>query len=242
MTVIEIQVISDIVCAWCYISKRTLDQAIALYRKTYPGGRHDEFRLIWTPYYLNYNPHAHSVAKQELAKTNPKTKDLTPEQSAKLTQRMDRAGRAAGIAFRWGGMIGPNPSSRDAHRLIRWSSAALPAAGSAAADSDSEKVAATEKRDALIEGLFAAYHCLELDISDRAVLRDVAVGAGFDAAEVQTYLESGVDADAIDEEAARSKSATNSGVPTLVVQGERLDGVQDIQDLMEAFVRVKESG
>ncbi|KAI1147587.1 thioredoxin-like protein [Nemania diffusa] len=242
MTVIEIQVISDIVCAWCYLSKRTLDQAIALYRKTYPGGRRDEFRLSWTPYYLNYNPHPHSVAKQELAKTNPKTKDLTPAQSEKLTQRMDRAGRAAGIAFQWGGLIGPNPSSRDAHRLIRWGSAAIPTASSGT-DSDGEKKsAATAKRDALVEGLFAAYHCLELDISDRAVLRDVAVGAGFDAAEVQTYLESGADADAVDEEAARSKSAVNSGVPTLIVQGERLDGVQDIQDLMEAFVRVKESG
>lgn len=155
---------------------------------------------------------------------------------------MDRAGRAAGIAFQWGGLIGPNPSSRDAHRLIRWGSAAIPTASSGT-DSDGEKKsAATAKRDALVEGLFAAYHCLELDISDRAVLRDVAVGAGFDAAEVQTYLESGADADAVDEEAARSKSAVNSGVPTLIVQGERLDGVQDIQDLMEAFVRVKESG
>ncbi|KAI1170869.1 DSBA-like thioredoxin domain-containing protein [Nemania sp. FL0916] len=239
MTVFEIQVVSDIVCAWCYISHRSLEQAISLWRKTYPGGKQDEFRLLWTPYYLNYNPHSHSVEKQELAKTNPKTKDLTQEQRDKLTLRMDRAGRAAGIAFKWGGKIGPNPGSRDAHRLIRWSSAAIPTSTSSSEDGGNME---REKRDALIEGLFDAYHCRELDISDRAVLCDIAAQAGFDAAEVRTYLDSGADADAVDAAAAESKSLANSGVPMLVVQGERMDGVQDIQDLMEVFARVKESG
>ncbi|KAI1121812.1 DSBA-like thioredoxin domain-containing protein [Nemania abortiva] len=239
MTVIEIQIVSDIVCAWCYISKRTLDQAINLYRKTYPGGKRDEFKLIWMPYYLNYNPSLRSVEKRELTKTNPKTKDLTPEQREKLTQRMNRAGRAAGIAFGWGGKIGPNPGSRDAHRLIWWSSLPVYATGSGGGD-DSDSNLAREKRGALVEGLFEAYHCLELDISDRVVLRDVAVRAGFDAAEVQTYLDSEADADAVDTEAAKSKNIACSGVPTLIVQGEQLDGAQDIEDLMKVFVKVKE--
>ncbi|KAI2779030.1 hypothetical protein F4815DRAFT_446628 [Daldinia loculata] len=66
MAVIEIQVISDIVCAWCYIAKRNLDTAIFLYRKTYPGGKSDTFSIVWTPYYLNYNPHPYSVEKDTL--------------------------------------------------------------------------------------------------------------------------------------------------------------------------------
>jgi predicted DsbA family dithiol-disulfide isomerase len=222
---------------WCYISKRVLDQAISLYRKTYPGGKLDEFRLTWTPYYLNYNPHPHSIDKLELAKTHAKTKDLTAEQREKLTQRMDRAGRAAGIVFRWGGKIGPNPSSRDAHRLIRWSSSTERRGPASAAAGEGN-----EMRDALIEGLFEAYHVLEQDISDRAVLRDVAVRAGFDAKEVSEYLDSGLDADVVDEEARKSKSMADAGVPLLVIQGtNRLDGVQDILDVMEAFVKVKEN-
>ncbi|KAI1650629.1 uncharacterized protein F4817DRAFT_326830 [Daldinia loculata] len=51
---------------WCYIAKRNLDTAISLYRKTYPGGESDTFSIVWTPYYLNYNPHPYSVEKDTL--------------------------------------------------------------------------------------------------------------------------------------------------------------------------------
>ncbi|KAH6675226.1 hypothetical protein F5X68DRAFT_235382, partial [Plectosphaerella plurivora] len=57
MVVIEIEITFDFVCAWCFIHKRNLDAAIALYQKTYPGAKFDVFKISWTPYYLNYNPH-----------------------------------------------------------------------------------------------------------------------------------------------------------------------------------------
>jgi hypothetical protein len=35
----------------CYIGYRTLQRAIALYQKTYPGGSRDIFDITWKPYF-----------------------------------------------------------------------------------------------------------------------------------------------------------------------------------------------
>ncbi|KAI0137725.1 thioredoxin-like protein [Hypoxylon sp. NC0597] len=202
------------------LSKRNLDRAISLYRKTYPGGKSDTFAINWTSYYLNYNTAPHSVDKLELAKT--RLAHLTPEQHAALTQRMERAGRATGIDFKWGGKIGPD--TRRAHRLVCLGSTKGP-----------------EVRDTMVEGLFDAYQARKRDISERGALRAVAVQAGIDGAEMDAWLDSDVDADVVDEEEEKNKKMfSGSGVPAFIIQGvHRLDGVQDPTDLLEVFIKVR---
>ncbi|KAK2030518.1 DSBA-like thioredoxin domain-containing protein [Colletotrichum zoysiae] len=228
MAIFEIQFVSDFVCAWCYIAKRSLDSAISLYRKTYPGGKHDTFAITWTPYFLNYNPHAHSVDKLELA--DARLADQTPEQRAALTRRMNRAGLASGINFDWGGKLGPNPATRDAHRLVHL-------VGAAGDRYDGE----TQRN--LVEAIFDAYHCRAQDVSDHDVLLDAAQRAGVPAGDAQAWLQSDEAGDVIDQEAEKSKSTTaRSGVPTLVIQNtHRPEGVPDVMDLMEIFVQIKEA-
>ncbi|EEY17497.1 conserved hypothetical protein [Verticillium alfalfae VaMs.102] len=49
MTNFNIKIISDNVCPWapqCYVRKRRLDKAIALYQKTVPAGKDDTFTLF----------------------------------------------------------------------------------------------------------------------------------------------------------------------------------------------------
>ncbi|KAI0458687.1 DSBA-like thioredoxin domain-containing protein [Xylaria acuta] len=218
MAVIEIDVVSDFVCAWCYIGKRNLENAIALYRKVYPGGRHDVFRISWRPYYLGHNTFAHSVEKSELAKV--KLADWSEEKKAAATKRVEQAGRAVGIHFKHGGMIGPH--TRDAHRLVYLSRSKSP-----------------EITYALVERIFEAYHELEKDISSLDVLREIALEAGMDKAEVGEWLSSDAAADRVDEEAkAFREKVTGYGVPSYFIQG--LEGAQDADDFMEAFVKVKE--
>ncbi|KAF6807334.1 hypothetical protein CPLU01_15807 [Colletotrichum plurivorum] len=226
MTAFEIEIIFDFVCAWCYIAKRQHDLAISLYKKTYPDGKQDSFSITWRPYYLNYNPHPHSVDKSALAET--KLADLTPERRAALTRRMEQIGRSVGIGFRWGGMIGPDTC--DAHRLVRLGRGKGP-----------------EVQDALVEGLFEAYHELERDISDKKVLRDVAVSAGIDAVEVEEFLASDTGTDEVNEEEKRIREvAGGSGVPTFVIQdahrlAHRLEGAQNPSEIYEVFVKVNEA-
>lgn len=44
----------------CYIGHKSLDRAIDLYQKTYPGGSQDEFVFTFSPYYLD--PKAPAIA------------------------------------------------------------------------------------------------------------------------------------------------------------------------------------
>ncbi|OJJ32667.1 hypothetical protein ASPWEDRAFT_42681 [Aspergillus wentii DTO 134E9] len=220
MVILGIDVISDIVCAWCYIGKRRLDRAIALYRKTYPGGRDDVFQITWRPYYLDYNTSSpDSIEKSELAEK--KLAGMRPEQRTALTQRMSQLGRSVGINFKWGGRIG---STRDAHRLIHLS------------QTKSEDIT-----NALVEKLFEAYHELERDISSRELLFEIAVDAGLDASEVEEYL-NGSGSSTVDEEAQKNKETFGS-VPVFIIQGiRRLEGAQESTDFMEIFAQVKDSG
>ncbi|GAP84874.1 putative DSBA-like thioredoxin domain-containing protein [Rosellinia necatrix] len=223
MTVIEIDIVSDFVCAWCYIGKRRLEGAIALYQKVYPGGKHDVFKLNWRPYYLGYNTFGHSVEKSELAKT--KLADWSEEKKAAATKRVDQAGRAVGIHFKHGGLIGPH--TRDAHRLVYLSRGKAP-----------------EITNTLVDGIFEAYHEQEKDISSLDVLREIALGAGLETAEVDMWLSSdNAAAGSVDEEAkAFREKVAGSGVPSYFVQGlDSLEGAQDADDLMEAFIKVKET-
>ncbi|KAI9848700.1 MAG: hypothetical protein M1837_006787 [Sclerophora amabilis] len=219
MVVVDIDVISDFVCAWCYIGKRTLENAITLYQKTYPGGKNDVFSVTWRPYYLNYNPSSQSVDKRELMET--KFSGMSSEQVTAITQRVTQIGRSVGINFKSGGKIG---STRDAHRLIRLSQTKSP-----------------DVQNALVDKLFEAYHELEKDISSQDVLREIAIDAGLGGAEVDECLNSSLSGDTVDDEALKNRKMVNSGVPTFLVQGvHRVDGSQDPQEFLEAFIKVKE--
>ncbi|OTA86684.1 hypothetical protein M434DRAFT_35713 [Hypoxylon sp. CO27-5] len=92
-----------------------------------------------------------------------------------------------------------------------------------------------EVHDAVVEGLFDAYKVREQEISEREVLRTVAVQAGIDGAEVDVWLNSDADADVVDEEEEENKRRFSGlGVPAFIIQDvHRLTSVQDTTDLLE---------
>lgn len=169
---------------------------------------------------LNYGPSTHSVDKHEI--TDARLGSMTPEQRTKLFQRMNQIGRAVGINFQGGGKIG---DTRQAHRLVRLSRTKSP-----------------EIQNALVDGIFAAYHELEKDISSKDVLREIAIGSGLDGAVVDEWLHSDLEAEDVDEEAQRNRDTlAGSGVPAYIIQGShRINGAEDAQDFMEIFIKVKE--
>lgn len=194
--------------------------AISLYQKTYPGGKSDVFSINYRPYYLNYGPSTHSVDKREIA--DARLGSMTPEQRTKLFQRMNQIGRAVGINFQGGGKIG---DTRHAHRLVHLSRTKSP-----------------EIQNALVDGIFAAYHELEKDISSKDVLREIAVGSGLEGAAVDEWFHSDLEAANVDEEAQRNRdSLAGSGVPAYIIQGSHhINGAEDAHDFMEIFIKVKE--
>jgi predicted DsbA family dithiol-disulfide isomerase len=155
---------------------------------------------------------------------------MSPERLEALKQRMDRIGRSVGIIFKPGGKIG---STRGAHHLIHFCQT-------------TQVENSVEVRDAIVTRLFEAYHELEQDISSRTVLREIAVEAGMDAAQVDECLDSFSSPEIsqeseVDKEARENKEATNTGVPLFIIQKvHRVDGAQDLMEFVEIFGKIRE--
>jgi predicted DsbA family dithiol-disulfide isomerase len=103
---INVDVISDVICPWCYIGKRRLEKAVAL------GGR-DTVRVRWHP--LELNP---QMPKTGLSRREYRTAKFGSwERSLALDAQVSEAGLAEGISFAFD-KIQRTPNSFDAHRLI----------------------------------------------------------------------------------------------------------------------------
>lgn len=63
MANIDIKIVSDSVCPWCYMGKKRLERGIKMYKEAHPESK-ATFSTTWAPFYLN--PDApKSVDKQE---------------------------------------------------------------------------------------------------------------------------------------------------------------------------------
>ena len=179
---------------------------------------------------MNYNPYSYSVEKHTLV--DVRLPDTTPEQREAMNKKMNAAGRAVGITFNWGGKIGPD--TRDAHRLIHLAQSRREGCANDV-DPDGETL------NAVVESLFEAYHVLAQDVSEKEVLRNIALRAGIQAVEVDRVLDSDEAADIVDKQAEESKKMTNAGVPMFIIQGcHRMDSTPDPMDLMLLFVKARE--
>jgi len=102
-----IEVVSDVVCPWCYIGKRRLEKALALM------GRED-VAVHWKAFELNPDAPPEGLDRREYRIR----KFGSLEYSGQLEARVAAAGAAEGIAFRFD-RIPRVPNTFNAHRLIR---------------------------------------------------------------------------------------------------------------------------
>jgi predicted DsbA family dithiol-disulfide isomerase len=107
-TPVRIDVVSDVVCPWCFIGKRRLEQAIAL-KPDIPVEVH------WHPYYLNDWIPLEGISRNEYLTA----KFGSPERYKDIAQRVSQAAAAEGLTYAID-KINRQPNTRDAHRLIRW--------------------------------------------------------------------------------------------------------------------------
>jgi predicted DsbA family dithiol-disulfide isomerase len=108
MDAITIDIVSDVVCPWCYIGKRRLEQALAMV-PVKPVIR-------WRPFQLD--PTIPETGLDRAAYLERKFGSAA--QVAALHLRLVEAGMIEGIRFRFE-QIRRSPNTLDAHRLIRWS-------------------------------------------------------------------------------------------------------------------------
>ena len=105
---LPIEMVSDIVCPWCYIGKRRLEKAIAL-RPDVP------VEVRFRPYFLNpWVPREGMSREQYLT-----IKFGSPERYRGIAQRVAAAAEAEGLSYAADNIV-RQPNTLDCHRLIHW--------------------------------------------------------------------------------------------------------------------------
>jgi predicted DsbA family dithiol-disulfide isomerase len=105
---VHIDVVSDVVCPWCFIGKRRLEKAVALVPDI-------PVEVRYRPYFLNpWVPRA-GISRTEYLTT----KFGSVERYQANAQRIVAAARDEGLTYNLDA-IARQPNTLDCHRLIRW--------------------------------------------------------------------------------------------------------------------------
>ena len=208
-----VDVVSDVVCPWCYIGKRQLEHAIARLPE-------DERPLVrWHPFQLNPDlPHEGVDRRSYL-----EAKFGCAERAAQIYERVRAAGRSAGLELAID-RIERQPNTLDAHRLVAW----------AQAD-------ATRDAAALVESLFRAYFVEGRGIGERAELARIAGEAGYDAQAARELLESDTGMAEIEAMDRHAREMGITGVPFFVFDGKvGVSGAAGADTLLDAMAQARE--
>lgn len=188
METIVIDIISDVVCPWCYLGKARLELAIAEVQDKVG------VEVNWRPYQLNpdYPPEGVDHKKALAAKLGGQ------ENVDRAHAMLKDFGKAVGIHFNFEAVkIGPN--TMDAHRLLLW------------AHTEGRDI-----QNRVVSALFKANFEEGRNIGDHAVLLDIAEKAGLNRDVIATLLASDADKDTIRGEISAAQQMGVNGVPFLV--------------------------
>jgi predicted DsbA family dithiol-disulfide isomerase len=108
-SIFPIDVISDVVCPWCFIGKRRLEKAIALKPDL-------NVEVRWRPYFLNDWIPPEGIDRS----TYLTTKFGSPERYKSIAGRVAAAAEEEGLSYALD-KISRQPNTLDCHRLILWS-------------------------------------------------------------------------------------------------------------------------
>lgn len=107
MDEMTVDVVSDVMCPWCYIGKRRLDRAQVMAPEVEPLVR-------WRPFQLDATIPPEGMDRQEYL-----DKKFGREQATEIYKKIYEAGETEGIIFAFD-RIAKSPNTINAHRLIRW--------------------------------------------------------------------------------------------------------------------------
>ncbi|RWC92005.1 MULTISPECIES: DsbA family protein [unclassified Mesorhizobium] len=207
---ITVDVVSDVVCPWCFIGQKRLDKAVA-------AAGDVEVHIRWRPFQLDPTipPQGKDRHEYMLAKFG------SDERIREIHARIEPLGEAEGISFAFDA-IKVAPNTLDAHRLIRWAGAA-----------------GEDVQNRLVRRLFQLNFEEGANIGDHTVLVEAAREAGMDASVVETLLPSDADVEAVRTEIATASRMGITGVPCFLIEGKyAVMGAQDADTLADAIRQV----
>jgi predicted DsbA family dithiol-disulfide isomerase len=208
---LQVDIVSDVICPWCYIGKRRFERALETI-----GGRH-RVGVTWRPFQLNPEMPADGMERAAYLQA----KFGGAERSREIYARIEAAGVGEGIAFAFD-RIARTPNTVQAHRLIRFGQR-------------------LERQDEVVDALFRGYFTEGANIGDVATLVGLAETAGIAPSEAERYLVGDEDREQVlgEDDAARRMGI--HGVPCFILEQQyAISGAQEPAVLTEALDRVAE--
>ena len=205
---IQIDIISDVMCPWCIVGFRQLEQALSA------NGTGAYIR--WHPFELNP---AMPAGGQNLTEHIAEKYGANPEQSEQNRTQLQAIGADLGIDFQF------SPDSRivntfAAHQLLGWAQE-------------------HNLQHPLKMALFEAHFTRGLDVSQDAVLADIAAQVGLDLDEAVEVLTSARHASDTRERQQFWTDRGISGVPAMVFEGKYLlTGAQGVETYVQILGKI----
>jgi predicted DsbA family dithiol-disulfide isomerase len=208
-----VDVVSDVVCPWCYIGRRKLETALARWRADEPDLA---ATVRWHPFELNPDLPVEGIPRAAYLEQKFGGKARAVE----IYARVRAVGAEVGIPFDFD-RIARQPNTRDAHRLIAW---------------------AQQRGDAgaLVERLFRAYFIEGRWIGARDELAALAADSGLPDEEARAMLASDAYRAEVEAEYREAQEAGIAGVPFFIFNGRTaVSGAHDPDVLLEAIAAAR---
>jgi predicted DsbA family dithiol-disulfide isomerase len=207
MSKVRLDIVSDIMCPWCYIGKRRMEKALDAIDGV-------EVELRWRPFQLDPTLPPEGRDRQEYLET----KFGGPERAREIYDRIDQAGRDEGLEFNFDS-IGVSPNTIDAHRVIRWASNE-----------------GADVQNKVVERLFEDFFMNGANIGKHEVLVDAAEHAGMESSVVAALLATDQDRAAVSEEIAIAQQMGVTGVPCFIIDNKyAVMGAQPPEQIAQAI-------
>jgi predicted DsbA family dithiol-disulfide isomerase len=203
----RIDVISDVICPWCYIGKRQLERAEDILEK-----HKLRFSVAWHPFQLNPDMPAEGVDRQKyrIAKFG------SLERSRQMDQRITETAAGVGLEFHLEKLT-RTPNTVNAHRVIRLG-------------------AQKGMQDDVVESLFYGYFCDGADIGDSKTLAELGHKGGLDYDEVLAMLASDEGRREVLAGDEKAHHCGIQGVPSFALQGHVLfSGAVPGEEMADTF-------
>jgi predicted DsbA family dithiol-disulfide isomerase len=211
-----VDIVSDVVCPWCYIGKRKLETALAELEAREPG-----LAILrrWHPFQLNPDLPREGIARTAYLEAKFGGKSRASE----IYARVRAAGADVGIPFDFD-RIDRQPNTLDAHRLIAWA----------------QQRGDANATDTLVERLFRAYFIEGRLLTDTEQLIEIARDAGFPERDVRDMFASTTGRSDVEAEDREARAVGISGVPFFIFNGKTaVSGAHEPAALLEAIAAAR---
>ena len=183
----QIEVFSDVVCPWCYIGKRRLEEALSTFAHA------DRVEVTYRSFQLD--PSSPATSEQMLEQMLAERYGTSMEQARQMNQRVSDLAATVGLDFQ---LERARPANTfRAHRLLHFA-------------------AGRDLGNELTERLMRAYFTEGVRIGDRDALLELAVQVGLDEAEAAAVLDGDAFTSEVQADISLAQAFGATGVPFFV--------------------------